>query len=210
MVGRMADYGNNFVQLHNHTHYSLLDGASKIPDLAKRAAELGMPAVGITDHGNMHSAYGIYTNCVANGVKPIIGIEAYVTPETARQDKSRVHWGTEAQRRDDVSGGGLITHLTMWAENDEGLVNLIKASSVANLEGRVMRYPRMDKEVLATYSKGVIASSGCPRASSRPVCVSVSSMRPCAPLADSGHLRQRQLLHRTHGSRSAHRNSGDR
>ena len=98
----------------------------------------------------------------ANGVKPIIGIEAYVTPETARQDKSRVHWGTEAQRRDDVSGGGLITHLTMWAENDEGLVNLIKASSVANLEGRVMRYPRMDKEVLATYSKGVIASSGCP------------------------------------------------
>ena len=162
MVERMADYGNNFVQLHNHTHYSLLDGASKIPDLAKRAAELGMPAVGITDHGNMHGAYEMYTNCVANGVKPIIGIEAYVTPETARQDKSRVHWGTEAQRRDDVSGGGLITHLTMWAENDEGLVNLIKASSVANLEGRVMRYPRMDKEVLATYSKGVIASSGCP------------------------------------------------
>ena len=181
----MADYGNNFVQLHNHTHYSLLDGASKIPDLAKRAAELGMPAVGITDHGNMHGAYEMYTNCVANGVKPIIGIEAYVTPETARQDKSRVHWGTEAQRRDDVSGGGLITHLTMWAENDEGLVNLIKASSVANLEGRVMRYPRMDKEVLATYSKGVIASSGCPRASSRPVCASVNSMRPCAPLANS-------------------------
>lgn len=112
MVERMADYGNNFVQLHNHTHYSLLDGASKIPDLAKRAAELGMPAVGITDHGNMHGAYEMYTNCVANGVKPIIGIEAYVTPETARQDKSRVHWGTEAQRRDDVSGGGLITHLT--------------------------------------------------------------------------------------------------
>lgn len=185
MVERMADYGNNFVQLHNHTHYSLLDGASKIPDLAKRAAELGMPAVGITDHGNMHGAYEMYTNCVANGVKPIIGIEAYVTPETARQDKSRVHWGTEAQRRDDVSGGGLITHLTMWAENDEGLVNLIKASSVANLEGRVMRYPRMDKEVLATYSKGVIASSGCPRASSRPVCASVSSMRPCALPANS-------------------------
>lgn len=185
MVEHMADYGNNFVQLHNHTHYSLLDGASKIPDLAKRAAELGMPAVGITDHGNMHGAYEMYTNCVANGVKPIIGIEAYVTPETARQDKSRVHWGTEAQRRDDVSGGGLITHLTMWAENDEGLVNLIKASSVANLEGRVMRYPRMDKEVLATYSKGVIASSGCPRASSRPVCASVNSMRPCVPPANS-------------------------
>ena len=82
------------------------------------------------------------------------------------------------------------------AENDEGLVNLIKASSVANLEGRVMRYPRMDKEVLATYSKGVIASSGCLRASSRLVCASVNSRRPCAPPAIPGHLRQRQLLHR--------------
>ena len=76
----MADYGKNFVQLHNHTHYSLLDGASKIPDLAKRAAELEMPAVGITDHGNMHGAYEMYTNCVANGVKPIIGIEAKEKP----------------------------------------------------------------------------------------------------------------------------------
>ena len=157
----MSDSGN-FVHLHNHTHYSLLDGAAKIPELAKYAADLSMPAVGITDHGNMHGAYEMYTNCVKVGVKPIIGIEAYVTPETARQDKSRVHWGTEAQRRDDVSGGGLITHLTLWAENDEGLVNLIKASSVANLEGRVQRYPRMDKEVLSTYSKGVICGSGCP------------------------------------------------
>ncbi|TPF91611.1 DNA polymerase III subunit alpha, partial [Bifidobacterium sp. UTCIF-38] len=118
--------------------------------------------VGITDHGNMHGAYEMYTNCVANGVKPIIGIEAYVTPETARQDKSRVHWGTEAQRGDDVSGGGWYTHLTMWASSNEGLSNLIKASSVANLEGRVSKYPRMDNDVLSTYSKGVIASSGCP------------------------------------------------
>lgn len=110
----------------------------------------------------MHGAYEMYTEAVKQDVKPIIGIEAYVTPETARQDKSRVHWGTEAQRRDDVSGGGLITHLTLWAEDDEGLRNLIRASSVANLEGRVMRYPRMDKEVLSTYSKGVICGSGCP------------------------------------------------
>ena len=162
MVERMAESGKNFVQLHNHTHYSLLDGASKIPNLVNRAKELGMPAVGITDHGNMHGAYEMWSTAVKAGIKPIIGIEAYVTPETARQDKSRVHWGTEAQRSDDVSGGGLITHLTMWAESDEGLVNLMKASSVANLEGRVARYPRMDKEVLSTYSKGVIASSGCP------------------------------------------------
>ena len=152
----------NFVHLHNHTHYSLLDGASKIPDLVASAKELGMPAIAITDHGNMHGAYEMWSTAVKAGIKPIIGIEAYVTPETARQDKSRVHWGTDAQRSDDVSGGGLITHMTMWAENDEGLTNLLKASSIANLEGRVMRYPRMDKDVLSTYSKGVIASSGCP------------------------------------------------
>ena len=152
----------SFVHLHNHTHYSLLDGASKIPDLVARAKELGMPAIAITDHGNMHGAYEMWSTAVKNGIKPIIGIEAYVTPETARQDKSRVHWGTEEQRSDDVSGGGLITHMTMWAQNDEGLENLIKASSIANLEGLVMRYPRMDKDLLSTYSKGVIASSGCP------------------------------------------------
>ena len=160
------------MQLHNHTHYSLLDGASKIPDLVKRAKELNMPAVGITDHGNMHGAYEMWSTAVKEGVKPIIGIEAYVTPETARQDQTRVSWDTnwnpdidpQHRRRNpnDVSGGGLITHLTMWAETDEGLVNLMKASTDANLEGRVMRYPRMDKEILAKYSKGIIASSGCP------------------------------------------------
>ena len=165
----MADSGN-FVHLHNHTHYSLLDGASKIPEMAKRAAELGMPAVGIADHGNMHGAYEMFTECVKAGVKPVIGIEAYVTPETARQDPTRVSWDTNWDKSlhggkrnpDDVSGGGLITHLTLWAQNDRGLVNLMKASSVANLEGRVQRYPRMDKEVLSTYSEGVICGSGCP------------------------------------------------
>ncbi|MFC2698259.1 MAG: DNA polymerase III subunit alpha, partial [Bifidobacterium dentium] len=167
----MATSGN-FVQLHNHTHYSLLDGASKIPDLVKRAKELNMPAVGITDHGNMHGAYEMWSTAVNAGIKPIIGIEAYVTPETARQDPTRVSWDTNwnpdldpnhrKRNPNDVSGGGLITHLTMWAETDEGLVNLMKASTDANLEGRVMRYPRMDKEILSKYSKGIIASSGCP------------------------------------------------
>lgn len=159
----------NFVQLHNHTHYSLLDGAAKIPELVKAAKDLNMPAVGITDHGNMHGAYELWSAGVAQGVKPIIGIEAYVTPETERRDKSRVTWDPtwtpiphHPRNPDDVSGGGFITHLTLWAENDEGLVNLTKASSVANLEGRVSRYPRMDYEVLDTYSKGVICGSGCP------------------------------------------------
>lgn len=185
----------NFVQLHNHTHYSLLDGASKIPDLVKRAKELGMSAVGITDHGNMHGAYEMWSAAVNAGIKPIIGIEAYVTPETARQDPTRVSWDTNwnpdldplHRRRnpDDVSGGGVITHLTMWAENDEGLVNLMKASTDANLEGRVMRYPRMDKEILAKYSKGIIASSAARRASSRLVCAWASSMTRCVPPANS-------------------------
>lgn len=90
-----------------------------------------------------------------------------------------------ARNPDDVSGGGVITHLTMWAENDEGLVNLMKASTDANLEGRVMRYPRMDKEILAKYSKGIIASSAARRASSRLVCAWASSMTRCVPPANS-------------------------
>ena len=180
----MADYGNNFVQLHNHTHYSLLDGASKIPDLAKRAAELGMPAVGITDHATCMAP----TRCTPTACQWRQAHHRHRSlcdpgNRTSRQVPRALGYRSPAPRR----------RLRWWsyhpldhvAENDEGLVNLIKASSVANLEGRVMRYPRMDKEVLATYSKGVIASSGCPRASSRPVCASVNSMRPCAPPANS-------------------------
>ena len=127
----------------------MLDGASKIPDLVARVKELGQPAVGITDHGNMHGAYEMWRTCVDQGVKPIIGIEAYVTPGTARQDKTRVHWGTKEQTAagDDVSGGGAITHMTLWAENDTGLRNLFKASSVASLEGRFGKWPRMDQEL---------------------------------------------------------------
>ncbi|BDR53295.1 DNA-directed DNA polymerase [Bombiscardovia nodaiensis] len=153
---------DSFVHLHNHTHYSTLDGASKIPELVQQVKEMGQKSIAITDHGNMHGAYELWRNAVDNDIKPIIGIEAYVTPETARQDKTRVHWGDDTQRSDDVSGGGFITHMTLWAENDTGLVNLIKASSVANLEGLVGKWPRMDKEVLSTYSKGVIATTGCP------------------------------------------------
>lgn len=153
---------DSFVHLHNHTHYSTLDGASKVPELVQQVKDIGQTAIAITDHGNMHGAYELWRNAVDNDVKPIIGIEAYVTPETARQDKTRVHWGDETQRSDDVSGGGFITHMTMWAENDTGLVNLIKASSIANLEGLVGKWPRMDKELLSKHHKGVIATTGCP------------------------------------------------
>ena len=158
----MSSSQSNFVHLHTHTHYSTLDGASKIPDLVSEVKAQGQPAVAITDHGNMHGAYEMWRTAVDAGVKPIIGIEAYVTPETARQDKTRVRWGTEEQRSDDVSGGGFITHMTLWASDDEGLVNLIKASSLANLEGLVGKWPRMDKDLLSTHHKGVIATTGCP------------------------------------------------
>ncbi|MCI1901215.1 MAG: DNA polymerase III subunit alpha [Bifidobacteriaceae bacterium] len=151
-----------FVHLHTHTHYSTLDGASKINELVARVKELGQPAIAITDHGNMHGAYEMWSAAVSAGVKPIIGIEAYVTPETARGDKTRVHWGTKDQSRDDVSGGGAITHMTMWAQDDQGLKNLLKASSRANLEGRFGKWPRMDKEILQDHHQGVIATSGCP------------------------------------------------
>jgi len=110
----MSSSQSNFVHLHTHTHYSTLDGASKIPDLVSEVKAQGQPAVAITDHGNMHGAYEMWRTAVDAGVKPIIGIEAYVTPETARQDKTRVRWGTEEQRSDDVSGGGFITHMMSW------------------------------------------------------------------------------------------------
>ena len=158
----MSSTRSDFVHLHTHTHYSTLDGASRIPDLVAEVGRLGQPAVAITDHGNMHGAYELWRTAVDSDIKPIIGIEAYVTPETARQDKSRVHWGTDEQRSDDVSGGGFITHMTLWASDDTGLVNLIKASSVANLEGLVGKWPRMDKDLLSTYHQGVIATTGCP------------------------------------------------
>ena len=175
------------MQLHNHTHYSLLDGASKIPDLVKRAKELNMPAVGITDHGNMHGAYEMWSTAVKEGVKPIIGIEAYVTPETARQDQTRVSWDTnwnpdidpQHRRRNpnDVSGGGLITHLTMWAETDEGLVNLMKASTDANLEDVSCDTPEWIRKSLPNIRKALSHLPDARQASSKRDCCSANSTR---------------------------------
>ena len=152
----------DFVHLHNHTDYSTLDGAVPVKKLVSVVKSLGQKAVGITDHGNMHGAYEMWRTAVDEGIKPIIGIEAYVTPGTARSDKTRVHWGTQDQHSDDVSANGSYTHMTMWAENDEGLVNLLKASSLANLEGLMGKNPRMDRDILSTYHSGVIATTGCP------------------------------------------------
>ncbi len=135
-----------FVHLHNHTEYSLLDGASRIPVMVARAAELGMPAIGLTDHGVMYGAIHFYKACKDAGIKPIIGCEVYVAPRSRLMREGRVD-------RDP-------NHLTLLAADHEGYVNLMRLCTVGQMEGMYYK-PRIDKEVLAEHSKGLIALSGC-------------------------------------------------
>ena len=151
-----ADPG--FVHLHVHTEYSMLDGAARVDELVKEVANQGMPAIAITDHGNVFGAYEFNKKAIAAGVKPIIGIEAYVAPES-RFEKKRVKWADGGE--DDVSGGGAYTHMTMLAENNLGLSNLFKLSSLASIEGYYYK-PRMDRDLLSKYATGIIATTGCP------------------------------------------------
>jgi DNA polymerase-3 subunit alpha len=139
----------------------MLDGAARIGPMVQEAARLGMPAIAVTDHGNTFAAYEFYKTAKDAGIKPIIGIEAYVTPGTHRADKARVRWGTPEQNSDDVSGSGAYTHMTLLSETTEGMHNLFRLSSRASIEGYYFK-PRMDRELLQTYSKGLIATTGCP------------------------------------------------
>lgn len=150
---------DQFVHLHVHTEYSMLDGAARIDDLFAEAARMGMPAVATTDHGFVFGAYEFWKAGKKHGVKPIIGVEAYVTPGTHRGDRTRVKWGDGS--RDDVSGGGAFTHMTLLAENTPGMHNLFRLASRASLEGHFYK-PRMDRELLAQYAGGLIATTGCP------------------------------------------------
>ncbi|AZC13772.1 DNA polymerase III subunit alpha [Microbacterium sp. ABRD28] len=152
---------DSFVHLHVHSEYSMLDGAAKIGAMTQAAADYGMPAIAVTDHGNTFAAFEFYNAAKAAGIKPIIGLEAYVTPGTHRSDKSRVQWGTPEQRSDDVSGSGAYTHMTMWSQSTEGMHNLFRLSSLSSMEGYYFK-PRMDRELLETYGKGLIATTGCP------------------------------------------------
>jgi len=136
----------------------MLDGAARVGDLMSEVKAQGMPAIAMTDHGNVFGAFEFYKAAKKADVKPIIGIEAYVAPES-RFDKKRVQWAAGGE--DDVSGGGAYTHMTILAENNEGLGNLFRLSSLASLEGYYYK-PRMDRELLAQYSKGLIATTGCP------------------------------------------------
>ena len=125
---------------------------------ANEVAKQNSPAIAITDHGNLFGAFEFYKKARQAGVKPIIGIEAYVAPES-RFDKRRVKWAEGGE--DDVSSGGAYTHMTLLAENQSGLANLFKLSSLASLEGFYYK-PRMDRELLSKFSKGIIGTSGCP------------------------------------------------
>lgn len=136
----------SFCHLHCHTHYSLLDGFNRIPDLVKQTKKLGMNSCAITDHGNLYGAIEFYTKCTEEGIKPIIGYEAYVAPGDRRERKK-------------VDGNNYF-HLTLLAKNNVGFKNLIKLSSLAFLEG-FYYHPRIDKETLEQYKEGLIVLSGC-------------------------------------------------
>jgi len=137
---------SDYVHLHNHTHHSLLDGLTKIPDLVALVKEMGMDAAAITDHGTMSGAIEFYKAAKDKEIKPIIGIEAYVATRS-RHD------------RDPQKDKGRY-HLTILAMNNVGYQNLMRLSSIANLEG-VYYKPRMDREILEKYNEGLIILSGC-------------------------------------------------
>src|ERR1700727_3026734 len=137
----------NFVHLHLHTDYSLLDGACEIGELTAEAARRGMPAVAVTDHGNLFAAANFFHKAGTHGVKPIIGCEVYVAPDN---HKNR---GSDAERSN---------HLVLLCENQEGYRNLIQLVSTGFLDGFYYK-PRIDKDLLAKHSGGLIALSACLR-----------------------------------------------
>ncbi|MFC0706360.1 DNA polymerase III subunit alpha [Cellulomonas uda] len=162
MAAGAAVQDPSFVHLHVHTEYSMLDGAARLGQLFTEVERLGQKAIATTDHGYLFGAFDFWSKATAAGVKPIIGVEAYVTPGTSRFDQTRVRFGQQGQESDDVSARGSYTHMTLLARNNEGLHNLFRASSLASLEGQMGKWPRMDRDLLQTYGKGLIATTGCP------------------------------------------------
>ncbi len=136
-----------FVHLHTHSHYSLLDGLSKVTDLVKTAVKYGMPALALTDHGAMYGAIDFYMEAKKAGLKPILGVEGYLAAR-GRKDKET---GLDSRRN----------HITLFAKNETGYRNLMRLTTMAHLEGFYYK-PRMDKEILRAYSEGIICLSGCP------------------------------------------------
>jgi DNA polymerase-3 subunit alpha len=139
---------DSFVHLHVHTEYSTLDSSVRTKALVARAKELGMPAVAMTDHGNLYAAVEFYQNAQSAGVKPILGCEIYLAP-TSLHDKKTI-----PDRKNS-------THLTLLAKNETGWKNLVKLISVGHLEGEYLGEPRVDREHLAQFAEGLICLSGC-------------------------------------------------
>ncbi|MBV9379736.1 MAG: DNA polymerase III subunit alpha [Streptosporangiaceae bacterium] len=150
-----------YAHLHVHTEYSMLDGAARLRELFAEVQRLGMTHVAMTDHGNMFGAAEFHRQARDAGITPVIGIEAYVAPE-ARGNPARILWGQPHQKTDDVSASGAYLHKTIWARDSQGLHNLFKLSSRSYAEGWLVKWPRMDKEIIAGHSAGLMASTGCP------------------------------------------------
>ena len=142
-----------FVHIHNHSHYSLLDGACRIDDLIQAAVDNGMPAVALTDHGVMFGAIEFYKKAQKAGVKPIVGMEAYIVTRGSRFDRSS----------QTVESGGrraAYHHLLLLARDETGYRNLIKLSSLGHIEGYYYK-PRLDTEILRKHRDGLLATSAC-------------------------------------------------
>ncbi len=150
---------DTFTHLHVHTEFSMLDGAARLDEMVAKAVADGQPAIGITDHGNMYGTLEFYKECNRQGIKPIIGTEAYMAHDH-RSERPARRGRIDDSGGDTEGGKKLYYHLTLLAENDVGYRNLIQLSSLAFLEGYYYK-PRMDWELLERYSDGLIATTGC-------------------------------------------------
>lgn len=149
-----------FVHLHSHSTYSLLDGFSTIPELLDEVERLGQPAIAVTDHGNLHAAYEFYKAAKARGIKPVIGLEAYVAPSIGSHlDHGPLYFKDGGP--DDVSSKGSYTHMLLFAKNNVGLRNLFKLNTLSFTEG-FWRKNRIGIELLEQYHEGLIGTTGCP------------------------------------------------
>lgn len=151
---------DQFVHLHSHFDTSILDGYSTTPEVIAEVARLGQPAIAMTDHGNLHGIYDLYKHAKAAGIKPIAGLEAYMTPSIVNRHHRGAAYLADGGR-DDVSGRGAYTHITLLAENNTGLKNLYQMNMLSYTEGFFQKN-RIDLELLEQYGKGIIATTGCP------------------------------------------------